>query len=259
LYPSDQVEQGEYRISEPDVTEMGDVSGLRLLHLQCNAGADTLFWASQGAIVTGIDFSEVAIQEARRLSKARNLGTTFIHSDLYELRSSEIGTFDVVYTSTGVLWWLPDLKRWAEIIAELLEPGGTFYIDEIHPVAGALADRDGAFVFAEAYFSTGDPIVFESDGTYYETSPGFAAEAGTECGWIHTLGDIVTSLCEAGLVVEFLHEHPFAHFRMHPSLQRGDDGLWRSAPDLPDLPLTFSLKARRVTAKTEHSRAAGDS
>lgn len=126
----------------------------------------------------------------------------------------------------------------------MLEPGGTFYIDEIHPVAGALAERDGAFVFAEEYFSTGAPITFESNGTYYESSPDFSAESGTERGWIHPLADIVTALCEAGLVLEFLHEHPFAHFRMHPSLERDSEGLCRSPASAPDLPLIFSIKAR---------------
>lgn len=113
LYPSERVENGSYRILEPDVTELGDVAGRRLLHLQCNAGADTLFWASVGAIVTGVDFSEVAIAEATRLATVTGVDATFIRSDIYDLRPQVLGRFDIVYTSTGVLWWLPDLRRWA--------------------------------------------------------------------------------------------------------------------------------------------------
>lgn len=241
LYPSALVESGTYDLDELEVSEVGDVRGLRLLHLQCNAGADTLAWARRGADATGVDFSSIAIREARRLADAARVTATFVCSDIYAL-PDDIGAFDLVYTSTGVLWWLPDLERWAAVVAGLMAKGGRFYIFEIHPTAMALAARDGHLVIGEDYYGPGKPIVFETTGTYYEAQD-FVAEPGMEHGTVHTLGAIVTALSNAGLRIEFLHEHPFARFRMHELLQQDSGGYWTVPSGLPRIPLTFSLLA----------------
>jgi len=244
LYPSGSVEAGTYTVGLPDRLDVGGVSGRRLLHLQCNAGADTLFWAREGASVVGVDFSSEAIGEARRLAATTGLEAEFVCSDIYSLPSVGLGRFDIVYTSMGVLWWLPDLVVWSQLIAQHLAPGGFFYIHEIHPAAMTLADSDGTFVVANDYFGTGEPLVFETTGTYYD-APGFAAESGTECGWVHSLAEVVTALADAGLRIAYLHEHPTTAFRMLPSLVRDHDGRWTTAADTPRIPLTFSLKACR--------------
>ena len=244
LYPSAAVEAGTYDLGEPDVSEVGDVRGLRLVHLQCNAGADTLAWARRGARTTGVDFSDEAIAEARRLAAVTGVDAHFVCADVYDL-PPELGRFDVVYTSMGVLWWLPDLDRWAQAVASLLDEGGRFYLFEIHPAAGALAVRDGRFEVGEDYFGDGEPIVFETSGTYYEAPDGFAAESAIEHGTVHSLGAIVTSLCDAGLTIRFLHEHPYTRFRMHPLLEATDDGYWTFPAGTPRMPLTFSLLATR--------------
>jgi SAM-dependent methyltransferase len=205
LYPVDKVEAGTYEITAREVSEVGDVEGQRFVHLQCNAGADTLAWARRGATVTGVDFSEVAISEARRLATVTGIDATFVCADLYAL-PYDLGGFDVAYSSMGVLWWVPDLDRWAEIIAGLLVPGGRFYLDEIHPVSACLVERDGRLELGEDYFGTGLPIVAETTATYYDAPPGFAAEPGIQHGWVHSLGEIVTALCRAGLRIEYLHE-----------------------------------------------------
>lgn len=245
LYPSESVEAGTYVVGQPDAVEVGDVRGLRLLHLQCNAGADTLHWARQGASVVGVDFSSEAITEARRLAAVTGVPAEFICSDIYAVHEHDLGRFDVVYTSMGVLWWLPDLAGWARIIAEHLTEGGFFYINEIHPFAMTIDDDDGRLVLANSYFGSSEPLVFPSSGTYYESGDDFEAEPGTECGWIHSMGDIITALSTSGLRIEYLHEHPFTHFRMLPSFVGDDRGQWRPQPGHPDLPLTFSLRARR--------------
>ena len=244
LYPSEDVERGTYDLGEPEVSELGDVRGLRLVHLQCNAGADTLAWARRGAEVVGVDFSSVAITEAQRLAEIVGLPAMFVCSDLYDL-PAELGGFDVVYTSMGVLWWLPDLDRWAAAVAGLLADGGRFYLYEIHPTSMALATGDGAFEIGEDYYGPGEPIVFETAGTYYEAPADFAAEPAMEHGTVHTLGSIVTALAGAGLRIEFLHEHPFTRFRMHPPLVELAEGFWSFPPGWPRVPLTFSLLATR--------------
>ena len=244
LYPSAAVEAGTYTVGLPDRIDVGEVGGRRLLHLQCNAGADTLYWARRGASVVGVDFSMEAIAEAQRLAAVTGTDAEFVCSDIYALRAARLGAFDIIYTSMGVLWWLPDLGAWAELIADHLEPGAFFYIHEIHPVAMMLADSEGKLVVDHDYFGTGEPLVFETTGTYYD-APGFAAEPATECGWVHTLADVVTSLTSVGLRIDYLREHPTTGFRMLPSFERDGDRRWTTATGTPRVPLTFSLRASR--------------
>jgi SAM-dependent methyltransferase len=244
LYPSAKVEDGTYEVGYPDRDELGDVRGKRLLHLQCNAGADTLFWARQGASVVGLDFSQEAIAEARRLAAATALDATFVCSDVYAAHAQSLGLFDVVYTSTGVLWWLPDLDGWAKVIADHLAPGGFFYIHEIHPASMIYDWESDGLDVAHDYFTT-EPMVEEgSAGTYYESGPDFECEPATEVGWTHTLGGVITALASAGLRVEYLHEHDFAQFRQYKCFEKNDAGEWRPK-DKPRLPWTFSLKATK--------------
>lgn len=247
LYPSAAVEAGTYEIGSPEVDEVGDVGGKRVVHLQCNAGADTLYWARRGATVTGVDFSLEAITEARRLAAATGAPAEFVHADVYDAARLGLAPADVVYTSMGVLWWLPDLDRWAQVIVALLAPGGFFYIHEIHPFAMTFSERpgDGPLVVEHDYFGDGGPMVYETDGTYYEATD-FSAEPGTECGWTHSMGKIVSSLAAAGLRIDFLHEHGATAFRMLPAMERGADGRWRLPRDRPRVPLTFSLRATLV-------------
>ena len=244
LYPSAAVEAGTYTVGLPDRIDVGEVEGRRLLHLQCNAGADTLYWAARGASVVGVDFSSEAIAEARRLAAVTGSKAEFVCSDICALRERSIGAFDIIYTSMGVLWWLPDVEAWAEIIADHLAPGGFFYIHEIHPAAMMYEDNEGKLFVAHDYFGTGEPLVFETTGTYYD-APDFAAEAATECGWVHTLGEVVTALSTAGLRIGYLREHSTTGFRMLPSLERDGDGRWTTTTGRPRVPLTFSLRASR--------------
>lgn len=242
LYPSAKVEAGTYEVGLPDRVDVGDVAGMRLLHLQCNAGADTLFFARKGASVVGVDFSEEAIVEARRLADATGLEAQFVCSDIYALPALGLGRFDVIYTSMGVLWWLPDLAGWAELIADHLNPDGFSYIHEIHPLASVFDADEGKLVAAHDYFGIGEPLTFETTGTYYD-APDFAAEPATECGWVHTLAEVVTSLAAVGLQIEYLREYATTGFRMLPSLERDGDGHWTTPPGTARVPLTFSLRA----------------
>jgi 2-polyprenyl-3-methyl-5-hydroxy-6-metoxy-1,4-benzoquinol methylase len=117
------------------VDEVGDVAGKDLLHLQCHFGLDTLSWARRGARVTGADFSERAVEQARLLAAETGLEARFVVSDVVDLPDRLEGDFDVVFTSFGVLNWLPDVPRWAEVVAHFVRPGGFFYIAEAHPFA----------------------------------------------------------------------------------------------------------------------------
>ena len=219
-----------------ELDEVGDVTGKSFLHLQCHFGLDTLAWARRGATVTGVDFSEHSIGLARDL--ANELGfpdARFVRSDVFGLPDVLDGTFDIVYTSFGVLAWLPDLDRWAKVVARFLKPGGFFYIAEYHPFPLVFDDSSRTLepVLVHPYFRTPEPISYRE------------AEVGdfTVYGWPYTLGEVVSSLAGVGLRIEFLHEFPFSESPHVSYLVPAEDGTWRLPPDSGDLPLVFSVKA----------------
>jgi SAM-dependent methyltransferase len=222
----------------------GDVTGKSLLHLQCHFGIDTISWAYRGAIVTGIDFSEEAINAARALSQEMGIQATFIQSDLYDLPQNLTGQFDVVFTSHGVLGWLPDLERWAQVIAHFLKPGGIFYIVEGHPFALLFDERrqDAELRLAYRYFQGSEPLREEEDGSYAVPD---APIRSVTYAWIHPLADIIGSLIRAGLRVDSFEEYPFVAWAMFPWMERREDGFWQLPPGRGSIPLMFSLKARK--------------
>ncbi|MGH2452559.1 MAG: class I SAM-dependent methyltransferase [bacterium] len=222
--------------------EVGDVSGRSLLHLQCHFGLDTLSWARLGARATGVDFSEKAIALARTLSDELGISAAFICADIYDLPQHLKETFDLVYTSRGVLCWLPDMPRWAEIVARFLRPGGTFYLFEDHPFAGVFEnERDTTDLkLAYGYFHRPDPLRFEPGGSYADPT---ATLTTPTYEWQHSLADVLNALTGAGLRVEFLHEFPICSWSRFPFMERSEDGWWRLPERFPPLPLTFSLKA----------------
>ena len=177
----------------------GDVSGKSMLHLQCHFGLDSMGWARLGAKVTGVDFSDKSIALAQEINAELGLDCEFVQSDIMELPDNLSGQFDIVFTSYGVLMWLPDIKRWGEVVAQYLKPGGTFYIIEYHPFA-MVFDNDSEkpeLKAAYPYFHSPEPIRFEADGSYAQPDAKF--EGSEQFEWAHSLGDIVNALIEQGL------------------------------------------------------------
>lgn len=196
-----------------ETDELGDVNGKSLLHLQCHFGNDTLSWARRGAIVTGVDFSEPAIEAARSHASELGIDARFVHSDIYSLPDNLSGQFDIVFTSYGVLFWLPDLSRWAEIVARFTRPGGTFYIAEFHPINGVFeATPEGAIVPVRPYFA-GEAIRIEEDGSYADRDA--AVESRLTFSWSHPISEVVSELIKAGLRIEHLHEFPVLRGAVH--------------------------------------------
>ncbi|HVE93066.1 MAG TPA: class I SAM-dependent methyltransferase [Actinomycetota bacterium] len=233
------VRRGGLSIGPPAIDEIGPVEGKDLLHLQCHFGLDTISLARLGARVTGVDLSPESIRAARELAAELGVEAAFVEANVYDVPDVVPDRFDYVFTSIGVLWWLPDLLRWAQVVASMLRPGGTFYICEIHPVASSLEVREGRFVLTHDYFGSGEPLRFETDRTY--TDPDVEVEPNVEYGWEHPLSEVVNSLLQAGLRIEFLNEHPFSAYRNWPELEEDESG-WR-LPGAPPAPLLFSLRA----------------
>jgi SAM-dependent methyltransferase len=239
--------KGGVRLRPYELDEIGPVDGLEVLHLQCHFGMDTLSFARLGARVTGADFSAAAVELAR--SVATEIGhpeARFVQSNLYELADALEGDFDLVYTSRGVLGWLPDIRRWAEVVAHFVRPGGRFYITEIHPVAQVFEDEGvapGELRLRYPYWEHREPLAFPVVGSYAD--PTAAVATPTEYGWDHGLGEIVTSLVEAGLRIESLREYPFVDWPVE-FLVEADDGTWRLPPGTAgELPLFFSILASK--------------
>jgi SAM-dependent methyltransferase len=234
------------RLRDYEIAEVGDVTGKSLLHLQCHFGLDTLSWARLGATVTGADFSSEAIRAARSLADDVGISATFVESNLYGLPGALEGQFDVVYTSAGVLGWLPDIVGWARVAAHFVRPGGFFYLSEIHPVAQVFDDEGvspGELRLRYPYWSHDEPLTFQVKGSYAD--PDAPTEGLVEHGWDHSLGEIVTSLVDAGLRIDFLHEFDFVLWPV-PFLEPGADGRYRlPAGTKGELPLSFSLKATK--------------
>ena len=163
------------------VSEVGDVAGKDLLHLQCHFGLDTLAWARRGARVTGADISERAIEQARVLAGETGLDGRFVVSDVVDLPDNLEGDFDVVFTSFGALNWLPDLPRWAEVVAHFVRPGGFFYIAEAHPFAWTFDDDDTAteLRLRYHYWPSPDPLVFPNEGSYADPTPPWRSRSST--------------------------------------------------------------------------------
>jgi SAM-dependent methyltransferase len=219
--------------------EVGDVHGKTLLHLQCHFGMDTLSWAREGAIVTGIDFSPKAIETARSLADEVGVEARFIESNLYDLPAVLKEQFDVVFTSYGALCWLPDIARWAQIAASYVKPGGFFYVIDGHPAANML-DWEAApaeLKVRQSYFSSGKPAMWEEDGDYADPDAKF--ENKRTYDFTYSLADVVSSLIDAGLRIEFLHEFPFCAWQAVNGMTKGDDRYFRLPESLPSVPFLF--------------------
>src|SRR6266513_5001719 len=209
--------------------ELGDVAGKRVIHLQCHFGLDTLALARQGAIFTGLDFAPAAIDEARRLAAATGLAAEFVCANVYDARHAVAGNFDVAYVTWGTICWLPDLTGWAQTIAALLEPGGFLYYADAHPNMLILEERDGRLVHEFAIDTPADqPLIFDEPQTYTGDPTPLVAKRTYQ--WIHSLSRIVTALLDAGLTLDFLHEHASLPWPPFPMCVRADDGTYR----LPD-------------------------
>lgn len=243
FYNVDGFKRGRITLSNLEREEVGDVAGKSLLHLQCHFGMDTLSWARLGASVTGVDFSDEAIALARSLSQEIGIDARFIQSNIYDLPDALDEQFDLVFTSQGVLGWLPDINGWGQIVARYLKPGGTFYIAEGHPFLMTLDNDDKQdYRMGFPYFQGTEPLRFEGDKDYADHS---AKLTHPSFEWIHSLGSTVTALTSAGLHIEFLHEFPFCAWQALPFLEEGADGWWRAPAGMIPIPMTFSIKATK--------------
>lgn len=223
---------------------LGDVAGLRTAHLQCHIGTDTISLARIGAQVTGLDFSEQSVAEARRLARDTGDAVDFVQSDVRKaLDILPNGEFDLVYTGIGALCWLPNIREWAGVVAGLLAPGGSLFLREGHPILWAMDESLSDDLHLRfPYFEQEAPLEWDDDQTYVPTST--AVQATRTYEWNHSLGEIVTALIDSGLRIDLLVEHDSVPWEALPgqmTLRPG--GEWALTERSGVAPLSYTLRA----------------
>jgi len=235
---------GTSSLDKFEIEEIGTmVRDRTLVHLQCHFGLDTLSWARLGATVTGLDFSAPAVAAAKELAAAAGLQARFVKGNVYDAPRLLGEQYDVVYTGKGAINWLPDIQRWAGVLAAVCKPGGSLYVSEFHPFSWVFADENLDVVYS--YFHSSEPLVFDEQGTY--TDPDAEHEHTRTLEWAHPVGDVISALAAAGFRIEFLHEFAHTHFQRWPFLRRVGPARRYELPEgMPPLPLMFSLLATKV-------------
>jgi SAM-dependent methyltransferase len=215
FYPIDRVRAGANTFGEPEDSELGDVTGKRIVHLQCHFGLDTIRLGRRGAIVSGLDFSTAAIAAARALAAELGVPAHFVKGNVYDAPVLLNAQYDIAFVTWGSIIWLPDIRPWARIVAELLAPDGWLYLAEGHPSTLSLDEVDGRLVAVRPWRRPmTEPFVYGETTTYTGDPTPLAYTLSYE--WSHPLGDIIDGLLEAGLHLDFLHEHdrlPWRYFR----------------------------------------------
>lgn len=228
-----------------------DLTGSKVVHLQCHFGLDTLSLWRRGAVVTGLDFSPAAIHAANTLAAAIGADATFIEADVAWAADAVAGPFDIVFTSWGVLMWLEDLQGWARQVATLLTGGGRLVLVETHPLLWSMLESDDELVLRRPYMG-GARQTEDIQGSYANEDA--EIDHPRQHTWQHGLGEVVTALLGAGLQLESLTEHDAIPSQVLPMLEQSEDGMWRLPADQPNVPLSFSLVARSgpVTPASGH-------
>jgi len=236
FYDLDGFMAGKNVLKDIERSELGNVKGKKLLHLQCHFGLDTLSWSRLGAMATGIDFSSEAITEAKKINLEAGLDARFICSNVYDLKNHLDGKFDIVFTSYGVIGWLPDLSKWADIVQCFLKPGGVFYMVEFHPFVWML-DSDFKHIHY-SYFNDG-VIEEELEGSYADRGKG---GKHIEYSWNHSISEVLNALIKKGLTLEFMNEYDYSPYDCFPNTVKREDGNFYIEGYESILPMIYSIK-----------------
>jgi len=233
FYNVEAFKDGKSSLNHIELEQVGNVQGKSMLHLQCHFGQDSLSWARQGATVTGVDLSTEAIAQANLLNSDPELNASFIAKDIYQFGDENTELFDIVFTSYGVLCWLPNLNLWAKTIANSLKVGGEFHLVEFHTFNDLLCGY--------SYFPRSEPDI-EEEGTYTENCDGIKSKMLT---WAHSLSEVVNALIVAGLSIEHLKEYPYSPYNCFEGLEYVEGKGYQMLHKGQQVPLLYSIKARK--------------
>ena len=239
FYDNESFIKGRSSLNSIELDILGDLSGQRILHLQCHFGQDSISLQRMGAEVTGVDLSDVAIQKARALAEKTGADTRFICSDIYDLPNVLDEKFDWVFTSYGVIGWLPDMKKWAETVSHFLVPGGKLLLVEFHPVVWMFDDQFSKIEYG--YFNHG-PIIETSEGSYTDREADVSNE---NVSWNHGLSEVVGSLLDQKFLISQLKEYNYSPYDCFKGTEEFEKGRFRIKNMGDKLPMTYSLLAEK--------------
>ena len=251
--------EGGQTLYPEEIALLGDITGRSLVHLQCNAGQDSLSLVQLGATVTGVDISDVAIDFAWKLSAESGIPATFHRADVYDwLAETAAGDqrFDIAFSSYGALCWLSDLRSWARGVAAILKPGGRVVLVDFHPYTMVFGD-DWSLEYG--YFGQGEPLTWDDGiGDYVAMSGGTLAPSGYlpgEEGFVNPhpshefqwpISEIITALIEAGLRLTTFKEYPYFNgAKLFNDMRQMEDGRVYPPEGFPTLPMTYAIAAEK--------------
>jgi 2-polyprenyl-3-methyl-5-hydroxy-6-metoxy-1,4-benzoquinol methylase len=243
FYNLEEFKTGKTSLQDIELKMLGDIRGKSLLHLQCHFGQDTLSLERMGAITTGIDLSNKAIDEAKHLTKELSLKSKFICSDVYKLPEILDKQYDIVFTTYGTIGWLPDIDKWAEIVSKYLKPGGKFIFVEFHPLIW-MFDNDLEKI-TYSYFKS-EPMLETESGSY--------ANKDTETkldyvSWNHGIAEVLNSLIKNGLEINDFQEYPYSPYDIFKEMIEPEKGKYTIKKFGSKIPLVYSIIAIKKTAK----------
>jgi len=225
---------GGCSLNAVELAEVGDVKGMRLLHLQCHFGQDTLSWAKLGADVTGVDLSSEAIKQAELLAKQLQIQANFICDDVLAFGEKNQEKYDIVYTSYGVLCWLADLDAWAKTVSDALVEGGQFNLVEFHPFNDVLSGY--------AYFPSSEPDI-EEEPTYTENA---TDEKSTVITWPHSISEVMNALIRQGISIESFNEFAYSPYNCFEGLEEVEGKGFQLMRNGQQVPLLYSIKGVKL-------------
>jgi SAM-dependent methyltransferase len=231
---------GRNSLNAIELELLGDIKGKSILHLQCHFGQDTLSLARLGASVTGVDFSENAIEKARALADELKADASFICCDVYSLKEHLDRQFDIVFTSYGTIGWLPDLGKWADIVSHFLKPGGHFVFAEFHPVVWMF---DAEFEKVAYSYLQSETIIEETNGSYASRD---ADVKRTFVSWNHGLSEVFNSLISYGIHILRFNEYDYSPYDCFKGTEEFEPGKFRIAKWGNKLPMVYALLGEKV-------------
>ncbi len=240
MYDMKAFKKGKSSLNLYELKALGDVSDKKMLHLQCHFGQDTLSWSRLGAQCVGVDISNEGIKLAQQLNEDLGLDAEFVCSNVLDTSKYVKEKFDIVFTSYGVIGWLPDLRPWAKMISERLKKGGSFYMVEFHPIVWMFDYTSSKAIMKYGYMQ--DKVIYEEyEGTYADQSSRMISK---EYGWNHGLGEVINALSEAGFHIDYLNEYNESPYNVLPDLIQAKSGMYKTKDKL--YPLIFEIKARKL-------------
>jgi SAM-dependent methyltransferase len=239
FYDNESFLSGRNSLNEIELEFLQNIEGKTILHLQCHFGQDTISLSRLGAKTLGVDLSDEAIKEAEKLNAAAGSEAEFLICDILSLPEKLKGQFDMVFTSYGTVGWLPDLKKWGNIVSHFLKPGGTFLMADFHPVVWMM---DSDFTKIEYRYFKDDAIVEETSTTYTD---GAMQKKGMEISWNHGMAEIISSLIENGLSLTTFREYDYSPYPCFKHIEEFEPGKYRIAHLKNKIPLVYLIEARK--------------